>query len=331
LRAKEGVTHVDARPPRSSLHLIFGDNVESDAELTGGENKLGKKDNNGRKILARSIKTEFGEFMIENPIWRAPAIYPTGDGGLEVSTFTEFSAQDRHKHEKGIEIYTVLEGTLQIYINDILITLHATDEVVILPKTVHEVVRTEHRDRNSSENFRLLVRVHSINCHGEHDKYVQLVRDGEWRCWADLSKEERACAYKRQTEDEVRKLLQEGQVTTYNDGPYGQVHRFVDFTTVPPRYCIEPSLYNMTMDDGESRGRIELASEMVDRLVADLIRSGSATALMNACAVHWEGRERSYYDTTWRDYSDDVRWEHASLTFVLGESGIRFTDNIYGG
>ena len=180
--------------------LILRNHVERDAELTGGENKLGKKGNNGRRILATSVWTESGEFAISEPIWKVPAVYPTGDGGLEVSTFTEFSGQDRHMHRKGIEIYTVLKGTLQIYIDDQLLTLHSMDEVVILPNAIHEVVQTQHRDRPPGESFGLLVRVHSINCHGEFDKYVQLSHVGEWRCWAELTTEERACAYKRQSE-----------------------------------------------------------------------------------------------------------------------------------
>jgi quercetin dioxygenase-like cupin family protein len=178
--------------------LIPSNHVERDAELTGGENKLGKKGNNGRRILATSVWTESGEFAISEPVWQVPAIYPTGGGGLEVSTFTEFSGQDRHMHRKGIEIYTVLKGTLQIYINDQLLKLHTMDEVVILPNAIHEVVQTQHRDRRPGEDFSLLVRVHSINCHGELDKYVQMARGGPWLCWADLTTQERACAYKRQ-------------------------------------------------------------------------------------------------------------------------------------
>jgi mannose-6-phosphate isomerase-like protein (cupin superfamily) len=178
--------------------VIRKDHVERDAELTGGENKLAKEGNNGRRILATSVWTESGEFALSEPIWKVPAIYPTGDGGLEVSTFTEFSGQDRHMHRKGTEIYTVLKGKLQIYVDDQLLTLNSMDEVVILPYAIHEVVQPRHRDRIPGEIFSLLVRVHSIKCHGEFDKYVQLTHGGEWRCWAELGTEERACAYKSQ-------------------------------------------------------------------------------------------------------------------------------------
>jgi quercetin dioxygenase-like cupin family protein len=89
---------------------------------------------------------KFGEVEISDPLWRVPAVFPTGDGGLEVATFTEFAGQDRNKHEVSTEIYTVLKGKLLMYINDEgPYELDATDEVVILPGTIHEVVQTKCR------------------------------------------------------------------------------------------------------------------------------------------------------------------------------------------
>ncbi len=182
-----------------SFILISKADVERDAEPAGGPNKLGLQDNNGRKICATAVMPKFGEHEIDNPHWTPPAILPTGDGGFEITTFTEFAAQDRHKHESALEIYTVLEGRMEIYIDDLgPHVLGPGDEVVILPGTIHEVIQTKRRARDPGEAFDLLVRVHAIGCHGADDKFVQLEAGGEWRRWSELSRERRTAAYKLQ-------------------------------------------------------------------------------------------------------------------------------------
>jgi len=177
--------------------LITLNNVEKDAHVKGLDiRKLEDPNNNGRKIFASSIMSHKGEALIDKEEWRAPAIYPTGDGGIEISTFTEFSCQDRHRHERGTEIYTVLRGQLQLYINDGEIqTLKEGDEIVILPGTVHQVCKPIYR-LGKKDNFELVVRVHSISCYGEDDKYVQMTPDGEWLKWRSLSVQQRKNAYK---------------------------------------------------------------------------------------------------------------------------------------
>jgi uncharacterized cupin superfamily protein len=190
-------------PPRNTYPvpfvLITRDFVQRDAEVMGKENKLGRENNNGRKICATEVMTQFDEHTIREPLWKVPAVLPTGDGGLEVATFTEFAGQDRHKHFKGTEIYTVLQGELEIYIDDKgPYVLQAGDEVVILPETVHEIIQKKRRSRDVGETFDLLARVHSLNCYGAADKYVQLEQGGKWQRWSDLSKDERARAYRKQ-------------------------------------------------------------------------------------------------------------------------------------
>ncbi|HEY3383150.1 MAG TPA: hypothetical protein VGK32_15370 [Vicinamibacterales bacterium] len=170
--------------------------VEQDGEPA--ENKLGTVGNNGRKVLATRVLPEFGEVEVTRPQWTVPAVLPTGDGGLEVATFTEFAGQDRHKHLRSTEIYTVLRGRLSIYIDDEPHVLDALDEVVILPGTVHEVVQDKRRSRGVGEAFELLVRVHALSCFGVDDKYVQFDRGGAWHRWSELTREARARAYKRQ-------------------------------------------------------------------------------------------------------------------------------------
>ena len=106
-------------------------------------------------------------------------------GGFEIASFTEFSAQDRHKHDRAVEIYTVLEGRMEMYIDDAGPYLFGSgDEVVILPGTVHEIVQKKRRARNPGEPFDMLVRVHVIGCYGAEDKYVQVEAGQEWRRWS---------------------------------------------------------------------------------------------------------------------------------------------------
>ncbi|ABM03496.1 hypothetical protein Ping_1710 [Psychromonas ingrahamii 37] len=179
--------------------LITRQHAEKDAEMIGQKNKLEEANNNGRKIFATRIMPDFGEELITESLWKAPSVLPTGKGGLELATFTEYSAQDRHKHQRGIEIYTVLKGIMQIYINDTgPHLLHAGDEIVILPGTIHEVIQQKHSDRDKEAAFELIVRVHSVYCHGAEDKYAQLKSNGPWLAWSDLSKTQRFSAYKKQ-------------------------------------------------------------------------------------------------------------------------------------
>jgi mannose-6-phosphate isomerase-like protein (cupin superfamily) len=176
--------------------VISKANAERDAE-PAGTNKLGVLDNTGRKACAISVVPEFGEHVIDSPQWTAPAVLGTGAGGFEIATFTEFSSQDRHKHEKAIEIYTVLKGRMEIYIDDSgPYSLSAGDELVILPGTVHEIVQQKRRERKPGERFKLLVRVHVIGCYGAEDKYVQVEPAREWRRWSELTAEERSSCYK---------------------------------------------------------------------------------------------------------------------------------------
>ncbi len=176
--------------------LISRSSVERDAE-PGAPNKLASCDNTGRKICAVSVMPEFGEHAASSPDWAVPAVLPTGAGGFEIATFTEFSAQDRHRHEHAVEIYTVLEGCMEIYIDDAgPYTLAAGDEIVILPGTVHEIVQRKRRARNPGERFASLVRVHAIGACGPVDKYVQLEQGAEWRRWSELSREQRRACFR---------------------------------------------------------------------------------------------------------------------------------------
>ncbi|MBN1604710.1 MAG: cupin domain-containing protein [Chitinispirillaceae bacterium] len=176
---------------------ISFDNVKKDAYVDNSLlRKLEVPDNNGRKIFATSVMPQKGETPIDKELWVAPSIFPTGNGGIEIATFTEFSSQDRHRHDRATEIYTVLKGHLTFYINDREIpALHEGDEIVILPGTTHQVRKSSY-SLKKKDNFELIVRVHSISCYGEDDKYVQLEPDGQWQRWNTLSSLQRSNAYK---------------------------------------------------------------------------------------------------------------------------------------
>lgn len=179
--------------------FIGHDAVLRDGEVVGEPNKLRVPGNNGRKVLATEVLAKFGEKQICKPGWHVPYVLPTGEGGIEVATFTEFAGQDRHKHETSIEIYTVLKGSMEIYINDDgPHQVRQMEEVVILPGTVHEVVEQIPDANGVSNDFSLLVRVHAISCFGAVDKFVQFSPDGEWKRWDGVPRDERPKAYRKQ-------------------------------------------------------------------------------------------------------------------------------------
>jgi quercetin dioxygenase-like cupin family protein len=130
--------------------------------------------NNGRKVLVNGMYAD-REHHASEPEWEpgprdgTTPVVETGRGGMEISTFTHEAAQDCHKHLLGTEIYTVLEGSMAIRVDDREIVLEEGDEVVVFPGTPHEVL---------DQGTEFLARVHCFDCHGEDDKYV--LADGVW-------------------------------------------------------------------------------------------------------------------------------------------------------
>lgn len=152
-------------------------------------------ENNGRKHVVTELweRTERpvadAEWAAGQPGEKTPVLV-TGQGGIEIATFTEQAGQDRHVHRIATEIYMVLAGTLKMLIEDEgPLELTAGDEVIVLPGTVHEILRWS--------SSALLVRVHAFPCFGDGDKYVQLDASGPWHCWKDLLKEDRKRAYRK--------------------------------------------------------------------------------------------------------------------------------------
>ncbi|MCI4625784.1 MAG: hypothetical protein L3V56_07460 [Candidatus Magnetoovum sp. WYHC-5] len=134
--------------------------------------KLLEYNSNGRKVLVNKMRpsTEFYAFESEWSVvsnGKTP-VFETGEGGIEISTFTEKSKQDLHKHLIGTEIYTVIEGTMRLQLEErYTVTLNVCDEIIVFPGTAHRIL-------NDEQNEHFLVRVHSINCYGKEDKYLKI-------------------------------------------------------------------------------------------------------------------------------------------------------------
>ena len=159
------------------------------SEVVARDPRLVEPGNNGRKVLATELWPQRGEHALEIPEWSPSAVVATGTGGLEVSTLTEHTRQDRHKHLRATEIYTVLRGSLAVRLEDgEPLELAVGDELVVLPGTVHELLPPAPRGASAPE---LLVRVHAIASGGAADKLVQLEPEGPWRVWPELSLDER--------------------------------------------------------------------------------------------------------------------------------------------
>ena len=118
-----------------------------------------KKPGNRKHVVTKKFSRSS---HLEKPQWSPAQVLETGCGGLEVATFDERAFQDAHIHYLATEIYTVLEGEMEMRLGGDLKVLRAGDEVIVLPGTAHEVFR--------ATNF--LTRLHAINCHGTDDKVV---------------------------------------------------------------------------------------------------------------------------------------------------------------
>lgn len=145
-----------------------------ESELDWKLNLEPMKKNNGRKICVNKICNS-KEYHAKSPEWKPrpedekTAVVETGYGGIEVATFSEKAYQNRHKHLISTETYTVLKGSMDIRFEEEIITLEVGDEIIIFPNTVHEVL-------NYKSMF--LTRLHSMNCHGDKDKYLEV--NGKW-------------------------------------------------------------------------------------------------------------------------------------------------------
>lgn len=120
-----------------------------------------------RKIAVTEIY-KGKEIPATETIWKVPEngkpcpVLPTRN--LEVGIFTHFARQSCHTHKIATEMYSVLDGEMEIEAVDKRYVLKAGDMIVVNPGTSHRVLSTKQP---------FLCRVITANCHGKSDKYVE--------------------------------------------------------------------------------------------------------------------------------------------------------------
>jgi quercetin dioxygenase-like cupin family protein len=119
-----------------------------------------------RKLLVTGIYPEHEQVARQN-VWSPPTdaekcqVQITQD--IELATFTEQNAQDRHYHQLATEVYTVLKGVMMIEVEAQLYTLTAGDTIVINPGSVHQI---------KVQGCEFICQVITANCGGIADKFI---------------------------------------------------------------------------------------------------------------------------------------------------------------
>lgn len=141
------------------VFMIPVDSIQKDVSL--------KKPNMGyRKIVVTKVYEE-KETPATQVTWKSPEenelcpVLPTQN--LEVAVFTQLAHQTYHFHKIATEMYSVLEGEMQIMANGERFTLQTGDIIIINPGTKHCITKTKQP---------FLCRVITANCCGESDKYA---------------------------------------------------------------------------------------------------------------------------------------------------------------
>jgi len=117
-----------------------------------------------RKIVVTETRPE-NETALRDVDWRPPENGGPRPGpeppARENAVVTEGATQDRHYHARGTEIYTVLEGRLEIEVEGEIHLLEVGDALLVRPGAIHEV-------RRGGEPF--LCQVVTAQCGGPADK-----------------------------------------------------------------------------------------------------------------------------------------------------------------
>ena len=141
-----------------SLMIPF-DAIRKDTQLKDGGTGC-------RKLVVPEIYPSI-EMLATRSHWQVPGPEEKGHvlsmSNIEVSIFSNVAPQDRHFHKLATEIYCVVDGEMEIEVNEELYMLSAGDMIVVAPRAIHEV-------RNAEYSF--LCQVIAANCHGSQDKYV---------------------------------------------------------------------------------------------------------------------------------------------------------------
>ena len=124
----------------------------------------------GRRGARKLLVTELHEAK-EETAWHIVWTPPQGSDkcpvqlmpDTEIGVFTHLASQDRHHHQKGTEIYMVIEGEMIIEVEGASYLLSAGDMIVVNPEARHEV---------KPQGKEFLCRVVTVNCGGVSDKHV---------------------------------------------------------------------------------------------------------------------------------------------------------------
>jgi mannose-6-phosphate isomerase-like protein (cupin superfamily) len=155
----EGITGPFLKSTNMSALFVTKKAIQADAAILSGAR-------GARKLIVTEIYSSKEE-EATNIKWNPPDPESKCQVKLmkdtELAVFNENADQDRHYHKIGTEIYMVLEGAMEIDIDNDSYCLEHGDMIVVNPNTVHEVKKT-------SKSF--LCRVVTINCAGSKDKYI---------------------------------------------------------------------------------------------------------------------------------------------------------------
>lgn len=162
LRSRRNLLYKDNERKKDSIKSlkIPIENIAND--LLSSSNKKGY-----RKIIVTSVRNET-EKEIKNEIWsKTEADEKTNvilHPNAELSYFNRFAKQDRHFHKYATEIYTMLEGSLSIELDNTTYNLIRGDSLIVFPLSVHKI------KQNDNEDF--ICQVVSINSRGQLDKFI---------------------------------------------------------------------------------------------------------------------------------------------------------------
>lgn len=158
LTNRKGVSSQNQKGNPPAL-LISKETVREDTELNEGPE-------GERKLVVQDIYPSV-EMLATGCRWKVPNLGEKCQvlklSNVEVGIFSNIASQVRHYHKIGTEIYSVIDGEMDIVVNDEVFTLRSGDMIVVSPNSVHEVQKS---------NRRFLCQVISANCQGKEDKYV---------------------------------------------------------------------------------------------------------------------------------------------------------------
>jgi len=121
-----------------------------------------------RKIIVTEV-FEMSECEATTEVWEPPSTATSRKcpvqvaANFEMAVFNHTTSQDRHYHAKATEIYTLLEGSMEIEVDGKDLNLLPGDSCIVNPFAVHLV---------KSSQVPFLCQVVAVNSAGVLDKYI---------------------------------------------------------------------------------------------------------------------------------------------------------------